>query len=202
MHEPLHDLDGWSGRPCGLWPLVEDLPRRKARAWTRASSSWRMSMATPRLILFSSGRRRARGTFRSPAAAPSGRHSCGATAPAHARQPSRWQTSSGDGKADAGVYVATNGNWYVRASTGCGSAPSSFHPWSAGHGLNSEKRLVGLATADNKADVGYFFTGPGIRDFGSSSAAVSTRPPAGRPASAWDPRTSSLATLLATAWLT
>jgi hypothetical protein len=78
---------------------------------------------------------------------------------------------TGDAKADAGVYVASNGSWYVGTSTGVsfGSTPSAaFSPWSSGHGLGSDKRMVGDATGNAKVDIGYFFISTGISDVGSS----------------------------------
>jgi hypothetical protein len=76
---------------------------------------------------------------------------------------------TGDGKADAAVYLAASGAWYVGTSTGSGFAPTAFAQWSNGHGLGSDTRLVGQANADGKADVGYFFVSPGVTDLATSS---------------------------------
>lgn len=74
---------------------------------------------------------------------------------------------SGDGKADAAVYFANTGTWYVANSLGTtfGGAPS----WSNSHGMNSSRRHVGDVNGDNKADAAYFFAANGHWDIGTSS---------------------------------
>ncbi len=73
-----------------------------------------------------------------------------------------------DGKADAGVWFANSGLWHVAVALPNGgfAAPG---PWSNGHGLGSDKRLVGKASPDGLADVAYFFRGNGHLDVGTSS---------------------------------
>ncbi len=66
---------------------------------------------------------------------------------------------NGDGKADAAIYVASSGSWYVALSTG-----SYFgYPgqWSYGHGLDSNEQLVGDVNGDGKSDIVYHYTANG-----------------------------------------
>lgn len=61
----------------------------------------------------------------------------------------------GDGKADAAVYFASNGDWYVALSTG-----SSFgypNQWSQGHGMGSNLQIAGDINGDHMADISYFY---------------------------------------------
>jgi hypothetical protein len=73
---------------------------------------------------------------------------------------------NGDGTADAAIYVASTGSWYVALSTG--SAFGYPSQWSSGHGIASSTQLAGDISGDHRADTAYYYTN-GTWEAGTSS---------------------------------
>lgn len=65
----------------------------------------------------------------------------------------------GDGRADAIVYFAGSGSWYVAKSTGTGFSTPSL--WISGHGVGSNNQFVGDCDGDGRDDAVVYFGGAG-----------------------------------------
>lgn len=67
--------------------------------------------------------------------------------------------STGDGKADAGVFYQGTGQWYVAPSTGSNfGAPSH---WITGHGIGSSRQFAADVNHDGKTDAVVWFASDG-----------------------------------------
>jgi hypothetical protein len=64
---------------------------------------------------------------------------------------------TGDGKADAVAYEEEDGSWFVAPSLGRSFEQPRPEPWVRGHGVGSQKRMLGDVNGDRKADAVVFF---------------------------------------------
>ncbi len=67
---------------------------------------------------------------------------------------------NGDKRADAIIYFAREGLWFVSLSEGNSFSTSNIRPenfWAKGHGIGSSNQIVGDVTGDGKADAVVFF---------------------------------------------
>ncbi|WP_285725636.1 FG-GAP-like repeat-containing protein [Psychromicrobium xiongbiense] len=63
--------------------------------------------------------------------------------------------ATGDGKADAIYYVASDGSWYITPSTGSGFGAASL--WTTGHGAGSVRQFVTDGNGDSYAEPYVYF---------------------------------------------